>query len=681
MVNAYKLWKNEVSRLWLTSSFLLVGIIHMISSGQATASLNYPHIVPDVSMHNIIPNGKENSLTETKTLQNLTWQHFNYGAKSPTNIDSEKLSKTIIQSLALILQETLMSLGTSNVTIQTNFKPVMLTIYIIANTISPSNTQWLKDTRNPNDLLQADNARFLSRESLFNLYNEAYGVEIKATQQGYQELLFTKTETNQENMKTCQSCQLREKAKIRSIESIKHQILMRLQLSRLPNITKPNTVPHIIIDKFYRNFNSARASKRNIAHYYTEFDTMKLVTNDLFHNSHTFVRGLTHTEENVALPPSYTKLAATHATQYQFGQQRPFELSNTKTKYQSFHRLHSKHGHFTITSRDNRDNLSDGTDFEHEEEDVDIQNDGEGHRYNNYQQQIRHINRKREQQITEDRAKLYQQKKSLTYSGNDNSYDTYHDNIGDIDHESYSHVNAMYIFPTGREWMREHCPEILEQKQADGRIKSRSDLVIMIHHVAQRSNNQNITYTLKLVESRHRIPSGLGQWLQFEIKKKPINWLNQDSVIMSLAIKTQESWMRPFLAIDTEDAQNKQFPLYIEALIKQPRRRKRSTSLDCQESDHEVRCCRYPLKVNFTNFGWNFVVAPTSFDAYFCNGECKVGYLEQYTHTHIASLTTSATPCCSPTKMSPLSLLYFDQDHNLVLSTIPNMSVEKCSCS
>lgn len=119
----------------------------------------------------------------------------------------------------------------------------------------------------------------------------------------------------------------------------------------------------------------------------------------------------------------------------------------------------------------------------------------------------------------------------------------------------------------------------------------------------------------------------------------------------------------------------------MEITINAQLRKKRSAALDCGESDDEMRCCRYPLKVNFTTFGWNFIVAPQYFDAYFCNGECNVGYLEKYTHTHIASLSTSAKPCCSPQKLSPLTLLYFDVSMKLMYSTIPNMSVEKCSCS
>lgn len=111
------------------------------------------------------------------------------------------------------------------------------------------------------------------------------------------------------------------------------------------------------------------------------------------------------------------------------------------------------------------------------------------------------------------------------------------------------------------------------------------------------------------------------------------------------------------------------------------RRTKRNTSLNCSESDNEVRCCRYPLEVNFRHFNWEWIIAPQSFNAYFCNGECKLGFLPKYPHTHLMQMSTAPQPCCSPTKMSPVTLLYFNNEYNLVMSTIPNMAVDKCSCS
>ncbi|EDV34078.2 uncharacterized protein Dana_GF19973 [Drosophila ananassae] len=49
--------------------------------------------------------------------------------------------------------------------------------------------------------------------------------------------------------------QLREKARLDSLESIKMHILMRLNLKQLPNITKPIPVPQNIIDNFYKDYN------------------------------------------------------------------------------------------------------------------------------------------------------------------------------------------------------------------------------------------------------------------------------------------------------------------------------------------------------------------------------------------------------------------------------------------
>ena len=38
-------------------------------------------------------------------------------------------------------------------------------------------------------------------------------------------------------------------------------------------------------------------------------------------------------------------------------------------------------------------------------------------------------------------------------------------------------------------------------------------------------------------------------------------------------------------------------------------------------------------------------------------------------------------PCCSPTKLSPLSLLYIDTAGNINSKVIPDMSVDSCGCA
>jgi len=37
-------------------------------------------------------------------------------------------------------------------------------------------------------------------------------------------------------------------------------------------------------------------------------------------------------------------------------------------------------------------------------------------------------------------------------------------------------------------------------------------------------------------------------------------------------------------------------------------------------------------------------------------------------------------PCCVPDKLSSITLLYFDENGNVVLKNYPNMTVQKCAC-
>ncbi|XP_011192020.1 uncharacterized protein LOC105218267 isoform X2 [Zeugodacus cucurbitae] len=680
----HQIWQRGVSHLWLAVCVYIILTAQLVST-ELARDIDHPDVRSSYMMRYMVPRDFNDSDMYTKALTNLNWQHFTKNELSLSNED-DMLSKTIIDSLVMILEEPVTLLNPKNTTFYYETKPLIRLISQITNSILPTTIQRHKLTQYPNDIRHEGGVKLLSRGSLFERQNHlAQDADIKTGQSMVPIAISTSKHGNAD---VCESCQMREQVKLKSLESIKNIILKRLQLQRLPNITKPIVVPHSIIDKFYKKYNGA-------------------MTDNGAGNS------MNYKLQNADLNgPQYMKIATMHRAHYQYAQQGLFDKQNTQGKYQTIHsssRSKSSLGssHTPIRSNDKYGKLFEPTN--QEQNDDDVQNDGLHLLY--YDQQMLNINKHKEPMNFQQEQLFLSNKDDVLPQESLGTYDY----MRDIDDESLSHVNSIYIFPTatrvrhnrrwdvinfnfdhshltivrtvihlyihGRDWMRKHYPEILEQKVVDGRTMRRRDLIIMIHHVARRPHYQNLTHTLKLVESRHRIPAGLGEWVQFEVKHKVPIWLNQNYVTMTLAIKTREAWMRPFLAIDTEDTQNKQFPLHIEAFIKQPRRRKRSTSLDCHESDHEVRCCRYPLKVNFTNFGWNFVVAPTSFDAFFCNGECKVGYLEQYTHTHIASLTTSATPCCSPTKMNPLSLLYFDQDHNLVLSTIPNMSVEKCSCS
>ena len=108
------------------------------------------------------------------------------------------------------------------------------------------------------------------------------------------------------------------------------------------------------------------------------------------------------------------------------------------------------------------------------------------------------------------------------------------------------------------------------------------------------------------------------------------------------------------------------------------------TTLNCEDKSPEVRCCRYPLTIDFESFGWEWVIAPKRYEANYCSGECGLLFMNSYPHTHLmqqANMYNPTGPCCSPRKMSPISMLYMDADYNIIYGILPNMVVDKCDCS
>nr|AAX54512.1 afuni [Amphiura filiformis] len=105
---------------------------------------------------------------------------------------------------------------------------------------------------------------------------------------------------------------------------------------------------------------------------------------------------------------------------------------------------------------------------------------------------------------------------------------------------------------------------------------------------------------------------------------------------------------------------------------------------------HSNLCQRHSLYVSFREVGWqDWIIAPMGYQAYFCSGECPFPLndrLNGTNHAIIQTLVNSMDPssvpkvCCAPTKLSAISMLYFDNDENVVLRQYEDMVVEACGC-
>jgi len=101
-------------------------------------------------------------------------------------------------------------------------------------------------------------------------------------------------------------------------------------------------------------------------------------------------------------------------------------------------------------------------------------------------------------------------------------------------------------------------------------------------------------------------------------------------------------------------------------------------------------CQKESMWVDFQDLGWSdWIIAPRTFQAYRCVGECPYpisGRLNSTNYAMLASMMNSVepnyspTPCCVPTSLGAVSVLYLDKSDNVVLRNYEGMIVEGCGC-
>ena len=101
------------------------------------------------------------------------------------------------------------------------------------------------------------------------------------------------------------------------------------------------------------------------------------------------------------------------------------------------------------------------------------------------------------------------------------------------------------------------------------------------------------------------------------------------------------------------------------------------------------KCCRRKLYISFKELGWdNWILQPRGFYTNYCKGKCfKSSTIparpgEQIVLAHLARRKWSKyAQCCTPTKFSGMSILYYDVGGYIFRKYIPDMIIEECACS
>ncbi|KAM4560983.1 growth/differentiation factor 8 [Fundulus diaphanus] len=180
------------------------------------------------------------------------------------------------------------------------------------------------------------------------------------------------------------------------------------------------------------------------------------------------------------------------------------------------------------------------------------------------------------------------------------------------------------------------------------------------------------------------VNAGVSSWQSIDVKQVLAVWLRQPETNWGIEINAFDS-RGTDLAVTSAEAGEEGLQPFLEVKISEgPRRARRNSGLDCDENSPESRCCRYPLTVDFEDFGWDWIIAPKRYKANYCSGECEYMHLQKYPHTHLVNRANprgSAGPCCTPTKMSPINMLYFNCEEQIIYGKIPSMVVDRCGCS
>ncbi|XP_077978265.1 growth/differentiation factor 8-like [Glandiceps talaboti] len=218
-------------------------------------------------------------------------------------------------------------------------------------------------------------------------------------------------------------------------------------------------------------------------------------------------------------------------------------------------------------------------------------------------------------------------------------------------------------------------------------------------YVQQRKVLQDITTRLNLFrlkspdeskEKREQIEtrkidlsSNDGEWHSFDITHVVKDWFADTWSNWGIEVEALDHDGNSLVVTTPLDDQNPKRPFLEIRTHREGRTRgKRSANIDCPADSKIEHCCRHPLTVNFGELGMDFILLPAEYEAYYCTGKCQ-GMLNS---EKISSYTyllekMNIDRCCSPNKMSTLTLLYRDDDSNLMMVALPDMVVESCDCS
>ncbi|XP_030256992.1 bone morphogenetic protein 2 [Sparus aurata] len=212
-----------------------------------------------------------------------------------------------------------------------------------------------------------------------------------------------------------------------------------------------------------------------------------------------------------------------------------------------------------------------------------------------------------------------------------------------------------------------------------------------------------------LITSR-LVPLYTQGWEVFNVTQTVSKWIRnsqENNGILVVTTLPSGNWMESltdtsaYLVIFSDDgrtgASNQSYlgqaqPAAAATELHEHRSRRRRASPGLLPHGRSQSCQRIPLFVDFEEIGWSgWIISPRGYNAYHCKGSCPFplgGNLRATNHATVRSIMHAlklssdevGAPCCVPDRLQSISLLYFDDEENVVLKQYDDMVALSCGC-
>lgn len=208
-----------------------------------------------------------------------------------------------------------------------------------------------------------------------------------------------------------------------------------------------------------------------------------------------------------------------------------------------------------------------------------------------------------------------------------------------------------------------------------------------------RSNREHSdTPVSRVMKTKVKAKKSGPEWVVVDVKNIVQLWFNQTMEQQSSNATDNGTYTLNISCLDCESeahhlisSRGRLRPFLVIDLQKPRTLSRKKRAIDCV-GRVAAHCCRRKFYVNFTKIGWDsWIIYPKGFEANFCDGQCRAGFdgnngylytLQKMSQQNLTGLGR----CCTPSKMSALSMLYFDHDEYVIKRDIPNMRVDTCDC-